>query len=60
MSGSQLLAAAFFVFGAITVLYIRKGNKDNVVTPPFEKSHQDNSNEESQHLFSLRNKKHYL
>ena len=31
-----------------------------VANPPLEPSHRDSSNEESQHMFLLRNKKNYL
>ena len=53
----------------MTVLQIRRCIKDNylnfsiktyVVTPSLEPSHQDGSIEESQHMFSLRNKENFL
>ena len=52
-----------------TVLQIRRGNRDNLgiisiffhknisCDPPLEPSHRDGSNDGSQHMFSLRNKK---
>ena len=53
----------------MTVLQIRRCSKDNylnfslktyVVTPSLEPSHRDGSFEESQHMFSLRNKENFL
>ena len=55
-----------------TVLQIRRGNRDNLgiishvfqknifCDPPLEPSRLEGSNEGSQHMFSLRNKKNYL
>ena len=51
------------------VLQIRRDNKDNLgisiyaspfCDPSLEPSYRDSSNEGSQHMFSLRNKKNYL
>ena len=55
------------------VLQIRMGNRDNfgifihifsyisyICDPSLEPSRRDRSNEGSQHMFSLRNKKHHL
>ena len=54
------------------VLQIRRGNRDNLgissyisplnifCDPSLEPSHRDGSNEGSQHMFSLRNKKNYV
>ena len=54
----------------LQVLQTRRGNRDNLgieflhknifCGPPLEPSHRDSSNEGSQHIFSLRNKKNYL
>ena len=56
----------------LSVLQIRRGNRDNLgiihiflhkskfCDPSVEPSHQDGSNEGSQHMFSLRNKRNYL
>ena len=56
-----------------SVLQIRRANRDNFgiislishkkkrnCDPTLEPSHQNGSNEGSQHMFSLRNKKKYL
>ena len=61
-------------FGQIFLaeLQVRKGNKGNLgkishisqknlfCDPSLEPSHRDGSNDGSQHMFSLRNKKNYL
>ena len=55
----------------VSVLQIRRGYRDNFgiiislhhnifYDPSLEPSHRDGSNEGSQHMFSLRNKKNYL
>ena len=66
MSNSDVIALAF------TVLQIRRGNRDNLgiishifhknilCDPSLEPSHRDGSNEGSQYMFSLRNKKTFL
>ena len=40
------------------VLLIRRGKRDNLEII-FHNTHRDGSNEGSQHMFSLRNKKNY-
>ena len=56
----------------VSALQISRSNKDNLGTiihflhrnicfdPSLEPSHRDDSNEGSQHMFSLRNTKNYL
>ena len=55
--------------GPVSVLQIKRGNRDNLgkffhksifCDPSLEPSHRDGSNDGSQHMFSLRNKKNYL
>ena len=53
----------------ISVLQVRRGKKDNFpyysfkrlcCNPSLELSHRDGSDEGSQHMFSVRNKRNYL
>ena len=69
----MLCAVASDTGSTVSVLQIKRGNRDSFgilihfffiknifCDPSFELSHRDGSNERSQHMFSLRNKKNYL